>query len=63
MTTTFILCTWSEKPKATFIYFSKKTNPSGDSSKKVEKLSSLDPKVIQINQWKSNYYHSENLME
>eukprot|EP00057_Strongylocentrotus_purpuratus_P016796 XP_011671270.1 PREDICTED: WD repeat-containing and planar cell polarity effector protein fritz homolog [Strongylocentrotus purpuratus] len=48
MTTSFILCTWNEKPKATFIYFSKKTNPSGDSSKKVEKLSSLDPKYSQV---------------
>nr|XP_054758060.1 WD repeat-containing and planar cell polarity effector protein fritz homolog [Lytechinus pictus] len=45
MTSNFIMCSWSDKPKAAFIFFSKKTNPSGDSAKKIEKLSSLDPKL------------------
>lgn len=45
MTSSFIMCTWSDKPKAAFIFFSKKPNLSGDSAKKIDKLSSLDPKV------------------
>ncbi|XP_072165965.1 WD repeat-containing and planar cell polarity effector protein fritz homolog [Diadema setosum] len=48
MTSSFIMCTWSDKPKAAFIFFSKKPSQSGDSARKVEKLSSVDPKVSYV---------------
>ncbi|XP_006812208.2 WD repeat-containing and planar cell polarity effector protein fritz homolog [Saccoglossus kowalevskii] len=48
ITDSFLMFTYPEKPKATLVYFNKKPSVGETASKKIEKLSTYDPKFSHL---------------
>ncbi|XP_022090960.1 WD repeat-containing and planar cell polarity effector protein fritz homolog [Acanthaster planci] len=48
VTDAFVVCTFPEKPKLGYAFFSKRPSSGQDTSKKIDKMSSYDPKITHV---------------